>query len=153
MEVAARIRTPQAGGVGLVALFSLSVGTIIGVGWVTLLGSWLRDAGSAGAVLAFILGGLVILPVALCYAEVTSQVSGAGGEIAFAKAISGPRAAFATGWILLLIFLGVIAFEAISVAWVAGAIFPALTGPVLYRVLGADMHLGSLLIGGAVTLA
>jgi len=140
-------------GMGLTALFCLSVGTMIGVGWITLLGSWLAAAGSLGAMAAFLLGGLIILPVVFCYAEATSVVPDAGGEIAFARLAGGATAGFVAGWILMLVFLGVVAFEAISVAWIAGVLFPPILGPVVYKVLGAEVHLGAVVIGLGGTLA
>src|SRR6185369_11469809 len=43
--------------------FALGFGTIIGVGWVIVLGDWLRQAGPLGAMLAFVAGGLVMVVV------------------------------------------------------------------------------------------
>ncbi len=140
------------GGIGLLTLFCLSIGTIIGVGWITLLGTWLGAAGSIGAILAFALGGAIILAIVFCYGEALSITGATGGEIAFARAAGGRRAAMCAGWILLLVFLGVVAFEAISVAWIAGILFPSVLGPPLYSILGADVHLGALLIGVGGTL-
>jgi len=47
------------------SLFSLAFGTIIGVGWITVLGSWLSEAGSLGAMLAFGGGGMIMMVIGL----------------------------------------------------------------------------------------
>lgn len=116
----------RSSGLGLAQMFTMSVGTIIGIGWITMLGIWLQTAGTVGAMLAFAGGAIVILPIALCYAELSSAIPGHGGEMAFARFVAGPKAALLAGWLLLLIFLSVIAFEATSTGWLVGALFPDL---------------------------
>jgi len=61
-------------GIGKAAMFSLAFGAMIGVGWVTAMGSWLSNAGPLGAAIAFVLGGLLMLAIGFCYAEVTSAL-------------------------------------------------------------------------------
>ena len=41
--------------------FCLALGAMIGVGWITSLGGWLEEAGPIGAILAFRVGGLVLV--------------------------------------------------------------------------------------------
>ena len=57
-------------------LFSLAFGTIIGVGWVTVLGDWLTQAGSLGAVIAFLAGGVVMIFIGLTYSEMAAMYPG-----------------------------------------------------------------------------
>ncbi|MFB0907803.1 MAG: hypothetical protein QMB03_05900, partial [Spirosomataceae bacterium] len=71
-------------GIGKAGMFSLAFGAMIGVGWVTAMGSWLSNAGPLGSVIAFALGGLLMLAIGLCYAEVTSALPLSGGEVAYA---------------------------------------------------------------------
>lgn len=141
--------------VSLRQLFSLAFGSIIGVGWITVLGSWLGDAGMAGAALAFVGGGLVIGMIALCYAEMAVAYPVAGGEVAYAHEVFGLRTAFLVGWLLILGYLGVVIFEVISVGWIFEVLFPELKGPVLYTVAGSAISLGGLLAGiaGVVLIA
>ncbi|MCB1022373.1 MAG: amino acid permease, partial [Acidobacteria bacterium] len=73
---------------------------MIGVGWVTALGSWLTQAGPGGAILAFAAGGAVMLLIGLCYAELTAMLPVAGGEVAYAFAAHGAGRAFVVGWFL-----------------------------------------------------
>jgi len=127
--------------------FTLSLGTIIGVGWITIMGAWLRDAGSLGTVLAFIAGGFFMTLIGLCYAEVAAMYPVSGGEVAYAYEIFGTQASFASGWFLALSYIATVGFEVVSVGWILGALAPRIEGPVLYRVLGDDLHLGSLVVG------
>jgi len=128
-------------------LFTLSLGTIIGVGWITVLGSWLTEAGSLGAVVAFLGGGLLMALIGLCYAEVASMYPVSGGEVAYAYEIFGVKTSFAAGWFLVLSYVSTVGFEAVSMGWILSALAPELQGPVLYRMLGENVYLGSLLFG------
>ncbi|MEM9358473.1 MAG: APC family permease [Pseudomonadota bacterium] len=134
------------------ALFFLAFGTIVGVGWVTVMGTWLDTAGPAGAALAFVAGGAVMVLIALCYAELASMFPVSGGEVAYAYAIFGESVCFLTGWFLALNYIAVLAFEAVSIGWIVSEIFPTLKGPVAYRILGGEVYAGSLGIGYALTI-
>ena len=128
-------------------IFSLGFGTIIGVGWVIVLGEWLGQAGPVGAAGAFLAGGLLMVMVGLCYAEMASLIPASGGEVAYTYEVFGAGPCFAVGWLLLLVWVATTTFEAISVGWIASALVPASEGPALYWSLGAPVHLGSLLLG------
>ncbi|MEM8492223.1 MAG: APC family permease [Pseudomonadota bacterium] len=134
----------------LVSLFTLAFGTMIGVGWITVLGAWLTDAGSLGAMLAFIVGGFMMLPVALCYAEIAGMYPVSGGEVAYVYKVYGERAAFYAGWLLAYSYTATVSFEVVSVGWVLSSLFPGLEGPVLYTFLGSDVRLWSLVAGLAL---
>jgi amino acid transporter len=72
---------------------------------------------------------------------------GAGGEIVYCHEIFGPRTGFLVGWFLALGYLTVITFEAISIGWVAGALFPGIEGPTLAVINGSPLRLGSTVLG------
>jgi len=133
--------------IGTAQFFTLSFGCIIGVGWVVALPAWLTQAGPGGASLAFVGGGLAMMLVGLCYAELATALPVTGGEIAYAYELYGPATSFATGWFLALSSIATTAFEAISLGWIAGAIVPGVEGPALYTVAGEPVRLGSLAIG------
>lgn len=127
-------------GVGSLGFFSLAFGSMIGVGWVTALGAWLTAAGPVGAIAAFLGGGLLMGLIGLCYAELTPMLPVAGGEVAYAWAAKGTRAAFVVGWFLAFGYLAVSAFEAISVGAVLGHLLPGLVRWPLYAVADAPVH-------------
>lgn len=131
-------------------LFSLSLGSIIGVGWITVLGAWMTQAGSVGSIFAFIGGGLIMLLIGLCYSEVAGMFPVSGGEVAYLYEMYGVKTSFFAGWFLALNYIGLTAFEAISIGWVLSAMFPSIEGPVIYTILGTDVRLVSLVIGLAM---
>jgi amino acid transporter len=98
-----------------VGFFCLAFGAMIGVGWVTAMGPWLRTAGPLGASIAFALGGVLMLFIGFCYAEVTAMLPVSGGEVAYAYKAYGNKHSFLVGWFLSFGYLSVSAFEAISV--------------------------------------
>jgi amino acid transporter len=135
--------------------FTLGFGSIIGTGWLLVLGSWLDQAGPLGAILAFAAGGVLMMSVALCYGEMATTLPVTGGEVAYAYRVFGIEASFAIGWLLALVYIGVTAFEAISAAWLIGALIPGSEGPILYTIEGSPVRLSTLVIGlgGTVFLA
>ena len=140
---------------GLAQYFTIGFGAIIGTGWVTVLGSWLQQAGPLGAMLAFATGGVIILLVGLCYAEMATMIPVSGAEVAYAYEVFGVEACFATGWLLALVYMATTAFEAISAAWLLAALVPGTEGPVLYQSLGSPVRLSTVVIGvgGTIYLA
>ena len=133
--------------ISAIQFFTLGFGTIIGVGWVVVLGQWLSMAGPLGAIVGFAGGGLIMMLVALCYVEMSSQLPVAGGEVAYAYELYGVNASFAIGWVMTLVYIATTTFEALSVGWVAGAMLEGFEGPILYTVRGDPVYLGSLALG------
>ena len=112
----------------------VGLGAIIGIGWVLYSGQWLMDGGPGGAILAFLVCGLLLLPVGMCYAELTSAIPVAGGEMAFAYKAFGPLAAFLTAWALTLSYTAITPFETIAIGALTEATFPSLVSDTLYQV-------------------
>lgn len=133
-------------GVGKAGMFSLAFGAMIGVGWVTAMGSWLASAGPIGAVIAFGLGGLVMLVIGFCYAEVTSALPLSGGEVAYAYKAYGTLKAFIVGWFLVFGYLSVSAFEAVSINKVLSYLIPSLDYLEVYSVNGTPVYLSHICI-------
>jgi amino acid transporter len=103
-------------------LFTLAFGTIVGVGWIPMMGFWLDEAGPFGSVMAFALGGVAMLLVGLFYAELATVYPESGGEVVYAEKMFGKNMAFATGWALSLTYIGATGFLSISFGWIAGEI-------------------------------
>ena len=49
-------------------------GAMIGGGWVVLSGQWIVTGGIIGTAIGFLIGGLMIYYVGLCYAELTTSI-------------------------------------------------------------------------------
>lgn len=133
--------------------FTLGVGTVIGVGWAIMLGDWIGTAAPFGAILAFVIGAALMLPIAACYAELASVMPVAGAEVVYAHALFGRHVAFAVGWFLVLMATAISSFEAISLAWFLDRLFPGTQGPVAYSILGQDVRVGALVLGIGVVVA
>lgn len=141
--------SPQGGlkkELGAGEFFTLSFAAIVGIGWIVVLGDWLRGGGPLGAIIAFLMAGAVMMLVGLCYAEIATTIPASGGEIAYAYEVFGLRTSFVSGWFLALVWISATSFEAISTGWIAGIIFPALRGTLVYSVRGAPVMSGSLTI-------
>src|SRR3954468_7037000 len=93
---------------------TLAVGCMIGVGWIAVVGEWLTRAGPAGSLLGFLVGGAIMAGIAMCYAELAALMPLSGGDVVFATRAFGPGAGFLVGWFLLLAYVSIIAFEAVS---------------------------------------
>src|SRR3984893_5375717 len=129
--------------------FTLGVGTIVGVAWLLVLGSVLIAAGPLGATIGFVVGAAVMIPIGLCYAELTGALPHAGGEIVYAFTLFGIRWAYVAGVCLALIYVINCVFFAISVGWLLNELIPGLRGPALYAMLGAPVHTGDIVVGAA----
>ncbi|HEV2271221.1 MAG TPA: APC family permease [Steroidobacteraceae bacterium] len=138
------------GRLGPLQYLTIAVGCMIGIGWVTVLGNWLQSAGPLGAVLGFLVGGVVMVGVAACYAELTSVMPGAGGDVVFAFRVFGPGTAYLVGWFLILIAVSVVSFEALSFVWVTETLVPVFGSAPLYMFLGTTVTLPQVLIGLAI---
>lgn len=61
----------------------LAFGAMIGWGWVVLSGTWVIEAGTIGAMIAFIIGGVLVIFVGLTYAELASAMPTTGGALVY----------------------------------------------------------------------
>jgi basic amino acid/polyamine antiporter, APA family len=131
---------------------AVGFGAMIGFGWVVLVGGWLEDAGTLGAVLAFVCGGLVMTLVGLTYAELVSALPRAGGEHHYALRALGSRPAFVTSWAIVLGYVSVVAFEAVALPQTVLYLAPDMQAGLLWSVAGYDVYATWALVGiiGAV---
>ena len=138
---------------GRFGFFALAFGSMIGIGWVTSIGSWLGQAGPGGAVLAFLVGGAIMLCIGLCYAELTPMLPVAGGEVAYAYKAFGTFKAFLVGWVLAFGYVSISGFEAISIGRVLSYLVPSINRWPLYTLAGSTVYASHLLLGVACTAA
>jgi basic amino acid/polyamine antiporter, APA family len=134
-------------GIGRGGYFALSFGSIVGSGWIMLLGEWFRHAAPGGALLALLAGGMLMALIGMCYAELASRMPRAGGEFLYALEGWGPNTAFIVGWFITLFLVVICAFEGTALAWMVDLLVPAAKGPVLYRLLGEPVTLDGLVLG------
>lgn len=127
-------------------VFVLAFGAMIGWGWVVLSGEWILKAGTVGAMIAFALGGLMVLFVGLTYAELTAAMPKCGGEHVFSYRALGRNASFICTWAIVLGYISVVAFEAVAFPTVMQYLFPSYMKVHLYSVAGFDIYLTWLLV-------
>lgn len=85
---------------GLSAVIALGVGTTVGSGIFSSLGTVAGAAGSSlFLVLAFLIGGLVQIPANLCYAELATAFPEDGGQYIYFREAGSRPLAFLCGWI------------------------------------------------------
>src|SRR5690625_3676080 len=96
-------------------VLALAFGAMIGWGWVVTAGLWITEAGSLGAIIAFLIGGLLVVLVGLTYAELTSALPLAGGELVFSYKAMGRVASFVTTWAVILGYVSVVSFVAVEI--------------------------------------
>ena len=132
--------------------FALAFGTMVGVGWLLLMDDWLGRGGPLGAMLGFLLGGILLLPVGFVYGEWVKRLPDAAGEAAYTAQVFPPIVSYFTGWMMLLAYFIVCPWEAVAVGKLAAYIFPSLNSYELYRVAGQPVFLPRLALGIALTV-
>lgn len=131
--------------------FTLGWGTMVGVGWLVIMDDWLLRGGPLGGVLGFAIGGALLLPIGYVYGKLVMAMPDAAAEVAYTAKVFPPEVSFATGWMMVLAYFIVCAWESIAIGRIAGYIFPALDSIELYRIAGRPIYLPHLIIGLALT--
>src|ERR1700721_2183590 len=132
--------------------FALGFGTMIGTGWVILMDDWLGRGGPLGAMIGFLMGGILLLPIGYIYGQWVWRLADAAGEAAYTAQVFPPIVSYLTGWMMLLAYFIVCPWEAVAIGKIASYIFPSLDRFVLYRVAGQPLFLPRLILGIALTL-
>ncbi|MCE9672202.1 APC family permease [Myxococcus stipitatus] len=124
--------------VGPLQLLALGVNGIVGVGIFFAPAEVAAKAPGLGAVLAFLLTGLALVPVAFAFAVLGRRFDSDGGPVVFARAAFGERAAFLVGWVA---YVSAFLSTSAVVAGLAQALAPSLglEGPVGQRVLASAL--------------
>ncbi|GHH99009.1 APC family permease [Neobacillus kokaensis] len=120
-------------------VLALAFGAMIGWGWVVTTGLWITGAGSLGAILAFLIGGILVIFVGLTYAELASSMPLAGGEHVYSYKAMGRGASFITTWAIILGYVSVVAFEAVALPTVFEYLIPNYSQGYLYTIAGWDV--------------
>ena len=137
----------------LVEYFTFGFGTMVGVGWVVLMDDWLGRGGPGGAALGFLLGGVLLLPVARTYGRLVARFPDAGGEIAYTERVLPPSVAFAAAWTMVLSYAIVCPWETAAIGNLLVRVIPALNTAPLYEVAGRTIFAPRLALGLALTAA
>lgn len=121
---------------GPLQLLALGVNGIVGVGIFFAPAEVAAHTPGAGAILAFALTGLALVPVAFAFAVLGRRFDSDGGPVVFARAAFGERASFLVGWVA---YVSAFLSTSAVVAGLSRALAPSLglEGPLGQRVLAS----------------
>lgn len=128
-------------------IFAIAFGAMIGWGWVVMAGDWIKGAGTLGSIMAFIIGGIMVLFVGLIYAELTAAMPQCGGEHVFSLRALGKNGSFVCTWGIVLGYVGVVAFEACAFPTVIQYICPGFLKGYMYTIAGFDIYASWVAVG------
>jgi amino acid transporter len=140
------------GGLSTVEYFTFGFGTMIGVGWLVLMDDWLARGGPAGGMLGFLIGGVLLFPIAHTYGRLVQRIRDAGAEIAYTEGVFPPLVSYAAGWTMILSYAIVCPWEAVATGNLLARVFPALNSYQLYVVGGSPIFAPRLAVGVGLTL-
>lgn len=121
-------------------ILMIAFGAMIGWGWVVSTGDWIGTAGVIGAMLGFILGGVMIFFIGMTYAELTPAMPECGGEHVFSMRAMGPIGSFVCTWAIVLGYVSVVCFEACALPTIITYVWPDFLQGYLYSVAGFDIY-------------
>ena len=130
-------------------VLALAFGAMIGWSWVVLSADWIKSAGTIGAIMAFLGGGVAMTVIGLTYAELASALPFAGGEHVYSERALGSVASFICTWSIILGYVSVVTFEAVALPTVLDSLIPGLDRVYLWSVAGWDVYLTWVLVGVA----
>ena len=128
-------------------IFAIAFGAMIGWGWVVMAGDWIKGAGTLGSIMAFIIGGIMVLFVGLTYAELTAAMPQCGGEHVFSLRALGKNGSFVCTWAIILGYVGVVAFEACAFPTVIQYICLGFLKGYMYTIAGFDIYASWVAVG------
>ncbi len=105
-------------------ILCLGVNAIVGSGIFLLPGRLSGEAGPS-SILLFLICGLMLIPIGLCFAEAGSHVDRNGGPYNYAREAFGDTAGFSLGWIAVVTSILSYAAVANGLPQYASAFFPA----------------------------
>lgn len=139
-----------------VAAWALSLGCTIGWGSFVMPGrTFLPAAGPAGTAIAFLVGALAMLVIAVNYGYMAKRYPGEGGAYAYAHATFGANSAFIGSWCLVLGYCAAIVSNAMALALLARSVLgPYLQVGFHYVIADYDVYFGEAALGAvAIVLA
>lgn len=135
-------------------VWAIALGSAVGWGAFVLPTDWLATAGPLGAILGFLIGGALMLVIAVSYGFLIRNFPVCGGEFAYALHGFGRRHAFLCGWFLTLGYVCIVALNASALALLARFVLPQVAERgLLYEVAGWEVYLGEVLIASAALVA
>lgn len=141
-------------GLSLFSLFSMGFGAMVGVGWSATLNNLFKNGGGPiSATLGFSLAAIALIPIALCFAELSPALPVSGGVIAYAHRAFDKRITFIAGWFVAMAYISIVPWESIAINDICSYIFPVLkSGQPLYSLAGENIYGASAALGIGMSL-
>src|SRR5438034_9607434 len=108
---------------------------MIGTGWLVLMDDWLGRGGPLGAVLGYVIGGIILLPVGYVYGQWVRRLPDAAGGAAYTAQVFATIVSYLTGWMMLLADFIVFQWEAVALGKLVVFILLSLHPLQLYRIV------------------
>ncbi|OIK08878.1 amino acid permease [Bacillus sp. MUM 116] len=108
-------------------LFMIALGGVIGAGFFNASGFTISQSGPVGAVLAYMLGGLIMYLVMLCLGELTVAMPVAGSFQTYTAKYIHPSTGFTVGWIYWIGWSSTVAYEIVSIGFLMQRWFPGIS--------------------------
>lgn len=105
-------------------LFMIALGGVIGTGFFNGTGYTISQAGPLGAILSYLVGGLVMYLVMLCLGEITIANPSSGSFQEYATRYIGPGTGFMVGWLYWLGWAATVALELVTIGTTMKRWFP-----------------------------
>ena len=131
--------------------FTFAFGSMVGVGWLVIMDDWLGRGGPGGAMLGFLICGVLLVPIARTYGRLVRDIPDAGAEVAYAEGVFPPFAGFAIGWVMVLAYAIVCPWEAVAIGNLLARVFPAINSGALYTIAGKTIFAPRLTVGLGLT--
>ena len=135
-------------------IWAFAFGSVVGWGWVMLAGGWVSSEGSVGAIIAFVVAGLVCGFIGMAFAELCPMIPQTGGVLVFAYRAGGYKFGWFAAWAMAFAYVAVACWEGPAFGSAVEYLIPQLThnADVLYSIEGYDVTLPWVIIAIAGTL-
>ncbi|WP_313812885.1 APC family permease [Glutamicibacter sp.] len=132
-------------------VWAIALGSAVGWGAFILPTDWLAIGGPVGAISGFMIGGALMVLIAVSYGFLIKSFPVSGGELAFALVGFGRTHAFFCGWYLTLGYTCIVALNASAMALLFRKLMPDLVQQgYLYTVAGWDVYIVEIVISMTV---
>lgn len=129
-------------------VWGLALGAIIGWGCFVLPGNtFLPKAGPLGTAIGMIIGGALVVVIALSYGYLIRKYPTSGGEFIYTKETMGKGHAFVCGWGMILAYWSLVPLNATALALISRYLFPGIIQQgLLYEVAGWEVYAGEVVV-------
>ncbi|MDO5634741.1 MAG: APC family permease [Micrococcus sp.] len=115
-------------------------------------GGGLETAGTGGAIISAITGGIIMGVVAMVYAELVSAIPKAGGEHHYLLRGMGARWSFIGSWGITGGYISIVAFEAVALPRTVAYLWPQIESIPLWTLFDSEVYLVWALVGAGAAI-